>query len=103
MKLLLASLLLVLLIVSPVKAQEADPTPEPTPQVQGLYDEEIDSTESATVTAAPSPESTATPSARTTEYLDPTNAPVSGTLETTLMILAAGTTFILLGFRLSKG
>jgi hypothetical protein len=103
MKLLLASLILVLLVASPVSAQEGDPTfephPEPTPQVQGLYDEEIDSTESATVT----PEPTATPSARTTEYLDPSDAPVSGTFETTLMILAGGITFILLGFRLSKG
>lgn len=98
MKLLLASIL-VLLVVNPVMAQDASPTPEPTPQIQGLYDEEYESTQSATVAA----QATTAPSARTTEYLDPTNAPVSGTIETTLIILAAGTMFILLGFRLSKG
>lgn len=100
MKSLLLSLVLLLLVSCPIFAQEAtvEASPSPTPEVMGLYDEELDSTASAT----PTPSPTATASARTTTYLDPTDAPVSGSVENTIIILAMGIVFITLGIRFSR-
>ena len=93
MKLLISLSLVLALCTQPVFAQEEA-------SVMGLYDEDITSSDSASISAAPTP--TASPSARATTYLDPTNAPVSGTFETSLMILLAGISFVILGIRFSR-
>jgi ABC-type transport system substrate-binding protein len=100
MKSLVLAIVLFMLSAVPAYAQAAtvSAAPSPTPMVAGLYDENLDSTNSASVSATPAP----TPEVRATTYLDPTNAPVSGTFETSLMILGLGISFILLGINFSK-
>ncbi len=98
MKSLLASLVLLLAVATPVFAEEATVSASPLPDVLGLYDEELDSSDSASVSATP----TATPAARTTTYMDTSDTPVSGSFETTLITLGLGILFILGGIRFTK-
>jgi hypothetical protein len=103
MKSLILATVLFLHSILPVFAQEAatvSASPSPTPNVLGLYDEELNSTDSASISATPEP--TPDSSVRTTTYMDPSDAPVSGTFETSLMILLAGISFIFLGIRFSR-
>lgn len=101
MKPLVVAFIFLLFSVSPIVAETAtnSASPSPTPTVLGLYDEAIDSTGSASVSATPRP---ATPSARTTTYLDPSTAPVSGAVENTIIMLSLGLAFIIAGFKLSQ-
>jgi hypothetical protein len=103
MKSLIIATVLFLHSALPVFAQgvaTVSASPSPTPNVLGLYDEELDSTDSASTSATPEP--TPDSSVRTTTYLDPSDAPVSGTFETSLIILFMGVSFIVLGIRFSR-
>ena len=101
MKTLILVTLLLLSNASAIHAQttHTPASPSATPKVLGLYDEDINSTGSASLSATPKPAST---SARATTYLDPSKAPVSGAIENTVVLVSMGLMFILLGIRLSK-
>ena len=97
MKSLFLSFSLLLLSVAPVFAQTATTSASASGQVRGLYDDLSSEYSDATASATPS----ATPRARTTT-LDPSNTPVSGAVENTIILLIGGIALFLLGFRFSK-
>jgi hypothetical protein len=86
------SLILLLLTITPVKAQSATQSATPSGSVNGVFDDET----TATLSASPS----ATPRAVT--YLDTTNTPTSGAVENTLAFLAVGIILIYSGYRLQR-
>lgn len=99
MKTLILSLLLLLFTTAPIQAA---PSPTPSPQVKGLYDEELEYSDTYTASPTATPRPTASSSARTTKYLDSSNAPVSGSTETTIILLLLGFSFILAGIKFSR-
>ncbi len=101
MKSLALSFVFLLLTAIPVYAAA---TPSATPQVKGLYDEELEYSDTYTATPSPTPSPTASTSAstRTTRYLDTSSTPVSGTVENTIIILGLGIVFIAFGIKFTK-
>jgi len=92
---------LLLLTAIPVHAAA---TPSASPQVKGLYDEELEYSDTYTATPSPTPSPTASTSAstRTTRYLDTSETPQSGSVENTVILLALGSIFIVTGLKFSK-